>query len=156
VATAVYTIGGLSYVNGGCTNSARAGGSSNTSVQLRPQCRGDAIAFLAQCHPVSGTITGITLTSPGWTLTQSVPPANTGLNSWGAIFTAIAPNNSSSTFTATFTGGNDFLNFAIWLGVEAAGNNQTGGATTFNAVSSNSGSASTCNQTAANLTAPPQ
>jgi hypothetical protein len=145
----------ISHVAGACSTAAdETGASGSWTFACTPSLVNDAIAFFVQCHPTAGTITGITLTSPGWTITQIVPPATTGLNSWGAIFGAIAPVATSSTFTATFTGASNCSNFAIHVNDEFSGNSTAGGVTTFNATGSNSGGASTCNQAGAAVTPP--
>jgi chitobiase/beta-hexosaminidase-like protein len=155
IASAAYIIGGIVHITGACSKAINETGASGSwTASCTPANTNDAIPIFVQCHPTSGTITAITLTAPGWTINQIVAPASTGSNSWGSVFGAIAPNTSAATFTATFTGASNCTNFAIFLSDEFSGNNTTGSTTTFNASGSNSGAASTCNQTAANVTPP--
>jgi hypothetical protein len=145
----------MAYVPNGCVPANKFFAASGSgSFSCAANAVGDAVVFFAQCHPTASPISGITLTSPGWTITQRIAPASTGSNSWGATFVAIAPDTTLDPFVATFTGASDCNNFSIVLGGEFSGNDKTGGTTTFNAVGSNSGAASTCNQTAANITPP--
>lgn len=154
----------ISYLPTACSDAVEhfpASGDTWTQ-SCTPANPGDAIKFFAQCHPTSGTITGITLTAPGYTvngtglgsIVQIVPPASTGSNSWGAIFGVIALNNSNVTFTATFTGASNCTNFGIAEMAEYTGNLTTGGTATFNASGSASGSSGTCNQSGAAVTPP--
>ena len=149
VATYVYT-GLLSYVTGFAADETE-NTSGSWTFSYAPTNANDAIPIYVQCHPSTGTITGVSLSASGWTITP-LQTVNTGANDWGATFGAIAPNTSSATFTATFTGASNCSHFAIVMLDEFSGNNTAGGTTTFNATSSSAGTAGTCNQTAANLT----
>jgi hypothetical protein len=156
----------ISHVPSGSNCSASVTQTETTTNTWTASCSpanpGDAITAFVQCHPTSGTITGITLTASGYTvggtglgsINQMVAPASTGSNSWGAAYGIIALNTSPVTFTATFTGASNCTNFSIWNSDEFIANDPTGGTTTFNATGSTSGGASTCNKTAANITPP--
>lgn len=103
----------------------------------------DAVCFFISGTTSSGTVTGITLTSPGWTITQIVsvfgPGGTTG---YAAAFGAISPNTSASTFTFTYSGSSPSLSFQIVFVDEFTATDTTGSTTTFDAHNSGS-SAST-------------
>lgn len=94
---------------------------------------GDAIVVLVACG-VTGTPLTVTLTATGWTFTQ-LGGINTGVvsgstNVFSALFVAIAPNTSSTTFTVTWQNVGGFIEHTA-LGDEFTGNDQTGGLATF-------------------------
>src|SRR5215813_7890683 len=89
----------------------------------------DAIIVGVLCgNGGSSTPTNATLTAPGWTFTRL--GTIVGASSWNAVFGAIAPNTSSTTFTVTWTAPTNCTFFSE-LGDEFSGNDTTGGITTF-------------------------
>lgn len=106
---------------------------------------GDAIVFfLSAAGNANASLAAVTLTAPGWTITNIVPffgqAATTG---YGAAFGAIALNTSLTTFTVTWSGGAaTSLQFQETLVDEFTGNDQTGSTTTFDAHNSNFSAAS--------------
>src|SRR5215467_15370746 len=89
----------------------------------------DAIIVGVLCgNGGSSTPTNATLTAPVWTFTRL--GTIVGASSWNAVFGAIAPNTSSTTFTVTWTAATN-CTFIGELGDEFSGNDTTGGTTTF-------------------------
>lgn len=97
---------------------------------------GNAICFfLAGAGNANASLAAVTLTAPGWVITNIVPFfGQAAVTGYGAAFAAIAPNTSLTTFTVTWSGGAaTSLQFEETFADEFTGNDQTGGATTFDA-----------------------
>lgn len=99
---------------------------------ITPAATNHAFAIAVFCNPGTGVrATSITLTSPGWTVTNLQGPiAFSTLGALG-LFGAISPDTSTDTFTATFVGATDCSSFDAQFISEFSGTDTTGGATTF-------------------------
>jgi hypothetical protein len=100
------------------------------SFTAQAQNAGDAIVIHLNCGS-SMTITGVTITAPGWSLTPIGPlTGSMGTALWSQSFGAIAPDVASAQFAVTWSGGT-CDSATTDLGDEFTGNSTGGGAATF-------------------------
>jgi hypothetical protein len=129
------TGGPITHVSAHCSVAASGTSGTNTvAFTCAPNAANDAIVFEFQCGPSTGTPSAVSLAaspSSGWTFTAMstslvAPPAASI-----ATFATIAPNTTSTTFTATFTTASNCTSYSEHMSDEFAGNDTTGGTTTF-------------------------
>jgi hypothetical protein len=163
IASTASTTTPVAHVAGACSSmTVEMSATGAWPASCTPSKTGDAISAFVYCHPSAGTITGITLTAPGYTVNGTGPgsiyqadaPGNTGSNQVGATFGIIALNTSPVTFTASFAGASNCSDYGVSLSEEYTNNSQVGGKTTFNASGSAAGASGTCNQAGAAVTPP--
>jgi hypothetical protein len=149
VASAAYVIGGVAYVTGA---GAEASQSTNSwTFGYTASATNNALAIFVQCHASTGTISSITLSSPGWTISQLVPLETSVTSDSGSLFGAVAPNTSASTFTVTFNGVSDCNSSSTYMIGEFTGNNPGGGSSTFPASNGLGATTGGCTQSAAGI-----
>lgn len=117
----------------GCSVSGHFNAASNSETfTCTPNAANDAIVFKVTCGD-SGTVTAISLTAIGWTITSLSGVTGSSTAGWAASFGAIALAATSTTFTATFTGASTCSSYEDYAADEFSGNDTSGGTTTFDA-----------------------
>lgn len=135
--------GAVTHVTGGCSGFTQTTVVvTNFTFTCTANATNNAIFFAVDCA-ASGTVTSTSLTATGWTITQLTAVTGSTTAGWSASYGALAPNTSSATFTATFTGGGN-CGFVSALRDEFTGNSTVGGTTTFNAHNANTATSGGC------------
>jgi hypothetical protein len=138
----------MTYVQG--TGNSGSTVSSTWTFNYTPMHVNDAVTIAAYCNDASTPASIATLTSPGWTIAQLIPPVPNGIGA-GALWAAFAPSTSTSTFTAGF-GSTTCSNFYGYITGEFQGNTTSSLAVAFPVQGSSGGTSSfACNQPTAGI-----